>query len=150
VVLDYPENPRVLEPADAIVLAYRSNHSLQETATAISDVLMGDAPVQILPALETLYGSIEREIQFNVHDVIRSPFGRLPIHLSDTFPAGHSISYTPTLALKKVSWEFGDGKGASESLTSHTYKKPGHYTVTLTIKSKNREPIVGTFPIVIE
>jgi beta-N-acetylhexosaminidase len=148
--LDYPKSARILEPADAVILAYPANHTLQETLKAVSDVLMGDAPVQILPATNALLGRVGTEIQFNVRDVIRSPSGRLPIDLSEAFPAGRSISYAPTLALQKIQWDFGDGKNSSEFASVHVYKEPGEYVATLTIKSKGRDPVIGTFPITIE
>ncbi len=148
--LDFPKNPRVLEPADVVILVYRSNHTLKETMTAVSDVLMGDAPVRILPAINALRGNVGTEIGFNVRDVIRSPVGRLPIQLSEAFPAGHSVSYTPTLAVQKVRWDFGDGKSSSEFVSSHAYSELGDFVVTLTINSKGHDPVIGTFPITIE
>jgi hypothetical protein len=36
-------------------------------------------------------------------------------------------------AIAAYSWDFGDGKKDTKGSTTHAYKKPGTYTVTLTV-----------------
>ncbi|MHA1370960.1 MAG: TIGR04279 domain-containing protein [Promethearchaeota archaeon] len=43
-------------------------------------------------------------------------------------------SYDPDGTITGYSWDFGDGTTATGEIVSHTYTKPGHYTVTLTVK----------------
>jgi len=46
------------------------------------------------------------------------------------------VRFSPILSLGNItySWDFGDGKTSTKASPSHTYKKAGNYTVTLTVK----------------
>jgi len=48
-----------------------------------------------------------------------------------TFDAGAS---TDNIAIASYEWKFGDGTTGTGKTTTHTYEKPGTYTVTLTVK----------------
>ena len=48
-----------------------------------------------------------------------------------TFDA--SSSYDPDGMIVKYEWDFGDGSKAEGKVITHSYKKPGAYTVTLTV-----------------
>lgn len=57
----------------------------------------------------------------------------LTVHFQDTSKTGVN---SPT----SWKWDFGDGKTSTAKNPTHTYTKPGKYTVTLTVKN----PAPGT------
>jgi PKD repeat protein len=52
--------------------------------------------------------------------------------------------------IKRVDWDFGDGKRAKQAQTTHTYAAPGTYTVTLSVTDRKDVVSNGTFQIVVE
>lgn len=60
------------------------------------------------------------------HPVVGSSVGFDATSSSDPEPGGTISGY---------SWDFGDGSTATGSSLSHTYRRPGAYTVTLTVAS---------------
>ncbi len=51
--------------------------------------------------------------------------------LTVTFNA--SSSYDPDGSIVSYAWDFGDGANTTGEVVSHTYSRPGNYTVTLTV-----------------
>jgi PKD repeat protein len=63
--------------------------------------------------------------------VPRHPASRLPVH----FDASKTTD--PGTAITAYSWSFGDGALGSGLRASHTYRRPGRYTVRLTVTDAN-------------
>ncbi len=150
VVLGYPRDISALDEADAVLITYGSTKRLGDTMTAVADVLVGNAPVDVLPPLRNLTLRAGEVVNFDVNDVLRSPVGRLPVSFAPPYIAGYSVSYRPTLALESVHWDFGDGAKSSAPLAAHTFKKPGDYVVTLTIKGPKKEGASGAFQVQVQ
>lgn len=151
VVVGYPRNLEPFEDANAIVLAYGNPNSLGDTMVSVADVLMGNAPVEILPPLRDLMLKAGEESTFDVYDVLRSPVGRMPIGIDATYVAGYSVPYRPTLSVTSVNWDFGDGSKSSVPVATHAYKKPGEYIVTLRVGNKrNKESASGQFRVQVQ
>lgn len=150
VAIGYPEHvAEYAQLADAVVLAYSSIYQLEDTMKAVADILAGNGPVGVLPPLRDLELTAGQEATFDVHDVIRSPVGRLPVTISPPFEAGYSVSYRPVLAVEDVRWDFGDGKRSRDPVARHTYKKPGQYEIELRVEGDTYEPATGTFTVVV-
>ena len=150
VLIGYPSNMTKFLDADAVVLTYGTPASIPEAMRAVADLLVGNAPVEVLPALRDLERRPGQKVPFNVYDVIRSPIGRLPITIAEPYVAGYAVSYRPTLSLYKVRWDFGDGQSARDLAAVHAYAKPGRYEVTLTVETKQGETASGAFNIVVK
>lgn len=150
VLLGYPDRLSEFKDADAIVLAYTPPVSPESTMRAVADVLVGNAPFEVMPALRDLRASVNQAISFNVTDVVRSPTGRLPGDIEPPYVTGYSVTYNPILALNKVIWDFGDGKRSKELQNSHAFAQPGRYTVTLTVTDQLGIAVSGTFHVVVE
>lgn len=150
VLVGYPSNLSYFDDADAIVAVYSNPSVISETMRAVADVLIGNAPVEVLPALSDLQSEVGVELAFDAYDVIRSPVGRLPITIDERFGAGFSLSYRPLLALHRVQWDFGDGSKSRDPIAAHAYSKPGNYQVTLSVESKVGETATGHFGVVVK
>jgi len=150
VYVGYPDRVVELSEADALVLAYSNPASVSKVMNAVADVLLGSGPIEILPAKSDLKRTVNEEIPFDVAEVVRSPVGRLPVTIEGKFVAGYSVSYAPQLALKKVLWDFGDGKHSNESRGIHAFREPGRYTVQLTVTDNMGSETSGEFHVSIE
>lgn len=149
VLIGYPKNLMQFIEADAIILAYSSSYQLDDTMKAVAEVLVGNAPVEILPPVRNLEVDAGQEVRFDVYDVLRSPVGRMPITIAPPFEAGFSVSYRPELSVDRVRWEFGDGRGSRDAVATHVYKKPGRYEVTLTVEGDTYPEATGSFGVVV-
>lgn len=147
--LGYPAKLSIYDDADAFILAYADPSDIGQTMKAVADVLMGNAPVEILPAFRDLERRVKQQVSFDVYDVIRSPVGRMPVTVIEPYVAGYSISYRPTLEDRKILWDFGDGKKSKDPVTTHAYKDPGRYLVRLTIKDGEGDEVLGEFGVVV-
>ena len=150
VYLGHPQDAAHFRGADAILLAYPGAGSMSETMRSVADVLLGQAPVDVLSGERDLVRNVGEAITFNGADVLRSPQGRLPIDLAPAFPLGHAISYDASEQVKKAEWDFGDGAKAKDLSSEHAYKAPGRYTATLTITDKRSRTSSGTFHVRVE
>ena len=148
VLLGQPKNLDAYEDADALVLAYGDTSRPEETVAVLADVLMGDAPVQVLPPVRALELARGEEATFDVHEVVRTPAGRLPIALGAPYDAGHAVSFRSDAVLENIRWNFGDGKQSRTPVTTHTYKSPGTYNVTLRVGRKY--PAEGSFQVIVK
>jgi hypothetical protein len=148
VLLGQPKNLAAYDEADALVLAYGHTARPEETVTVLADVLVGDAPVQVLPPVRALELAAGEEAAFDVHDVVRTPAGRLPIALGAPYDAGHAVSFRSDAILETVRWDFGDGKQSRTPVTTHAYKSPGTYHVTLRVGKKY--PAEGSFQVIVK
>jgi beta-N-acetylhexosaminidase len=150
VLLGYPRDlPRLVE-ADAIVLAYCEESACAGSIGAAADVLLGEGPVAVLPAVRELKTKVGKPEVFNAPEVTRSPTGRLPVTLADPFVAGFALSYDTSAAIKKAEWDFGDGERSKDVRTEHAYKAPGRYSVNLTVTDKRDGVSSGAFTVVVE
>ncbi len=147
--LGYPSRLSLYEDADAILLGYANPGEVSQTMKAVAAVLMGDAPVEILPALRDLERTVEQQVSFDVYDVVRSPVGRLPVTVEEPYVAGYSISYRPILEHHKVEWDFGDGRKSRDLTVNHAYQRPGRYRVILTVEDDAGEISRGEFGVVV-
>jgi len=151
VLVGFPRDLTPFEDANAIILAYGNPNAPGDTMISVADVLMGNAPVQILPPLRDLMLKVNEASSFDVFDVVRSPVGRLPVTVGGRYVAGYSVTYRPTLSVATVKWEFGDGAKANTPVATHAYKKPGEYIVTLTVGGKrNKESATGQFRVQVQ
>jgi len=150
VFLGYPRLvPRLVE-ADAIVLSYCDPGMCGESLKAVADVLVGEGPVAVLPGVREMKTQVGKTEAFNAADVTRSPAGRLPVSLGESFAAGFTLSYDASASIAKAEWDFGDGKRAKGLRVEHAYETPGRYSVTLTVTDKHDEPTSGMFDVVVE
>lgn len=147
--LGYPAELSIYNDADAIILTYADPKNIDQTMMAVTDILMGNADVEILPALRDLERKTGQQVSFDVYDVIRSPVGRMPFTLTEPYVTGYSISYRPEFKDRKVLWDFGDGKKSKDPVATHAYKEPGRYRVRLTIKDKKHGEVLGEFGMVV-
>ena len=150
VLLGYPRNAPLFKEADAIVLAYSYEADCIQSLRAVADVLLGEAPVRVLPAKRPIKIQATKSARFNALDLVCAPAGILPVAISPEFPCGHAASYDPSGTVKKATWNFGDGEDAKGLQPEHTYKVPGSYTITLTVTDQQGEDSSGTFQAVAE
>ena len=150
VLLGYPRHAPLFKEADAIVLAYSYDADCSQSLRAVADVLLGDAPLRVMPAKRPIKVQSTQLSRFNALDLVCAPGGILPISLSSEFPCGYAASYDSSASVKKVVWNFGDGEEAKGLQPEHTYKTPGTYTITLTVTDRQDESSTGTFQVVVE
>lgn len=150
VLVGYPSSLPDLRLADAIVLSYCDADALEESMRAVADVLVGEGAVGIYRAVRHLHLKAGQPEKFSVFDVTRVPCGRLPVDLGAPFEAGLVVPYDPRTAVKKVQWDFGDGKKSKDLELEKTYTTPGEYTITLTVTDSKGGTTSGTFHAVVE
>jgi beta-N-acetylhexosaminidase len=148
VLLGQPRNVQAYDDADALILAYGDVSNPAETMTAVADMLAGYAPIEVLPPLRELELRAGEPATFDVHDVVRTPTGRLPVTLGDPFVAGYAVSYRSPAVADSVRWDFGDGKQSRDPVTAHAYKDTGTYQITLRVGKKFSGE--GTFRVVVK
>ena len=149
ILLGHPGSLEMYNQADAILLTYSSSVFPNATMESAIRILLGDAPIRVLSSDTPLVRKTSEEIVFNVLDVIQSPTGRLPLNLPPAYSNGDFVSYPPT-SIKKVRWDFGDGKSSSEERVAHAYAAPGSYTATLTVTDEDGLESTGSFAIEIQ
>ena len=147
VLLGYPELAARLTEADAILLAYCDEANYQQSLNAVADVLMGEGALGIPALPEALKARVGEARTFNALEVCRLPAGRLPIALGTAFAAGTSLSLDPSTAIKKVRWDFGDGKDNNGLQVQYAYKQAGQFSVTLSVVDTKGETAVQTFKV---
>ncbi len=150
VLLGYPKLLPQLRHADALLLAYSRSFSVPQTMRAVADILLGNGPVAVLEAQKELQLAVNEEMTFNVLDVIRSPMGKLPVTIDETFRAGMSVRYNPIKSLDKVEWDFGDGTRSRDHSMAYAFKKPGRYPVTVSITDTRGDLTTGTYHVVVK
>lgn len=146
--LGHPGHALKLIAADAVVLAYCNPHHVSQTIEAVADVLMGRAPVAILPIPEELSLRVGESRTFDAYEIVQVPAGRLPIQLSSEFPAGISTRYYPNDSIKSVEWDFG-GKKMNKVSVVRSFDTPGKIPSALTITDVFNEKIERSFMLVI-
>ncbi|MCC6490471.1 MAG: hypothetical protein IT364_23505 [Candidatus Hydrogenedentes bacterium] len=150
VLLGYPSILPELVDAEAIVLSYTSPEAADASMRAVADVLVGQGPLGILPAVRDVKAKVGVPMSFSVLDVIRAPSGILPVTIEEPFVAGMSVPYDPTFSLKKVEWDFGDGKQSKDFFLERAYESPGRYPITLTVTDKKKQTATRTLHAVVE
>lgn len=150
VALGSPNNLAYYTEADAILAVYCEAAQCDASIKAAADALAGKCPVRIAPARKELHTKAGKPQKFDVRTVVKGPAGRLPVAVSETFPAGLGLSYSPESLLKKAQWDFGDGKQIKGLQVEYTYPAPGPYTLTLHVTTLQGEEATGTFNMLVE
>lgn len=148
VLLGYPRNLPYLAIADAVVLAYCDPAKYEQTMATMGDILVGEAPVGFNDVLRDINVRVGESRSYNAFDLVRVPAGRLPVTLSEQFRVGMSAPYDPRQALKKVQWDFGNGKKSKKEQIVHAFENPGRYPVSLSVTSKKGKTTAYTFHVV--
>ena len=149
VLLGYPKSLEAMAAADAVLLTYADEQSFAQSLRAVADTLVGLAPINIYPAVRPLRTTVGKSERFNVYDLIRSPSGRLPVTIG-AFASGMSMSYDSARNLKRVQWDFGDGKRSKDPETEHVYAQSGSYGVTLTVTDRSGDTMSQHFDVIVE
>lgn len=149
ILLGYPKNLPYLAEADAIVLAYCDSSKYGETLASMADVLVGEGPVGFINVKEGITVSAGESRTYDALDFVRLPAGRLPVTLSSRYSVGLATSFDPQFTIKKVQWEFGDGKKSKDSRTVHAFTTPGNYDVALSVTNRKGDTEIFRFPIVV-
>ncbi|MDZ4861517.1 MAG: glycoside hydrolase family 3 N-terminal domain-containing protein [Candidatus Hydrogenedentes bacterium] len=150
VLVGYPDSLPKLDGAEAIVLAYTRPDQTNISMRAVADVLVGQAPIGVMPAVREMKMLVGVPTTYNVLDVVRAPAGMLPVTIEPPYVAGLSVPYDPTFSLKKNLWDFGDGKTSKDIRVERAYATPGRYPITLTISDKKDHVTTRTFYAVVE
>lgn len=152
VTLGYPDAVPELAKAgaDAIVCIYNEPNATSHSMRALADVLVGQAAITFFKAAGDAVTTVGKEEQFSAVELIRAPAGRLPVTLEPPFVAGYSAIYDPTFSLKKVQWDFGDGKKSKDIIAKKAFNEPGRYPVTLTVEDKVGDVISQVFYVKVE
>lgn len=150
VLLGYPDTLPKLSGAEAIVLSYCKPEQTEISMRAVADVLVGQAPVGVLPMLYEIKATAGTPATFSVLDIVRAPAGMLPVTVEPPYVAGLAVPYDPTFSLTKTFWDFGDGAKSKELRAEHTFNSPGRYPVTLTVQDKKKHSTTRTFYAVVE
>jgi hypothetical protein len=150
VLLGYPTHLSKLSDADAIILTYAQPGSHTESMKAVADVLVGQGPLSITPALAEVRTTVGARELYSVLDLIRSPVGRLPVSLDAPYEAGLGIPYDPTFSIDKVEWVFGDGEKSKEFRVEKAFAQPGRYPITLTVTDKKKNTTSRTLHAIVE
>ncbi len=84
-----------------------------------------------------LGNSVSQQVAVHAAPVASFSFSPTPpvVGSSVGFDATGSSDPEPGATISGYSWDFGDGSTATGSSLSHTYQRPGAYTVTLTVAS---------------
>ncbi len=148
-LLGYPRYLDKLAAADAILLGYCDADDYGLTLKAMADVLIGEAPLQILDAPGDMLVKPGEARTFDVWEIAKAPAGRLPVTISERFPVGLALPYLATESLKKAEWDFGTGKRVRKERTEYAFESPGRYPVTLTVTDSHGESVSRTFQFVV-
>jgi beta-N-acetylhexosaminidase len=150
ILLGYPELLPFLEEADAILLVYAGSSAWSQSMSAAGQILMGEGPVAIRKLGHDLQLKRGEKRIFDVQDVVRVPAGRLPVTISETFPAGLAVSCATKETVKKARWDFGAGGTSKNHKTAYAWTEAGRYPVTLTVKDSLGIETAHTFHVVVE
>lgn len=150
VLVGYPSTLPDLVDAEAIVLSYSHPDAIEESMRAVADVLVGQGPLGLLPVVRDIHAKVGEPVSFSVLDMLRSPSGILPVTIESPFVAGMAVPYDPTFSLRKVAWDFGDGKQSKEFFLERAYSAPGRYPITLTVTDKLKQTTSRTLYAVVE
>jgi beta-N-acetylhexosaminidase len=146
ILLGLPEKISDYYHADSVLLAYSQRNNLKLTMKAVRDVIIGEGPVDLVAPNKPLTLQAKSPIEYDVYDMLRNPSGQLPVSIGKEIPLGYSLSYRSEKALKKVAWDFGDGKTSKSHNGNYLYKEPGEYYITLTIKTEDGDEKTEQYP----
>ncbi len=149
VLVGHPSMASRFTEADAILLVYSSSEVTFDSMRAVADILVGNGPVELLNATVDLEVAVDEAIPLNINHVARTPVGSLPLALEGAFASGQRVQFVPTLALDKVTWDFGDGRSAKGPEVEHAYREPGHYRMKATVVSKNGDSVEASYSVVV-
>lgn len=147
VYLGHPRNAAMITGADAVVLAYCDPANIAQSMQALAEILIGKAPVSILPVDSPIRLKAGESRTFNAFEIIQAPSGRLPIALGARFPAGTAARYNPADSVKQVEWNFGGDKVHKENVV-RTFETPGETPVMLTVTDNNGEVCSRSFSVI--
>lgn len=147
VLLGYPKHLPQLAEADAILVTYGDPVNAAETMRAVAEVLVGRGPIEIIPSEGPVTLRAGETRVYNALDLVRVPSGKLPVTLSEAFPAGTSAPYDPREAIRRVEWDFGTGRAQRGERIEYAYAQPGHFTLTLRVTDVHGESQERSFPV---
>lgn len=150
VLLGYPDTLPKLDGAEAVVLSYCRPEQTEIAMKAVADVLVGQAPVGILPFVSDVKVAAGKPESFSALDIVRAPSGILPVTIEPPYIAGLAVPYDPTFSLAKTFWDFGDGQTSKDLRVDHAFKSAGRYPITLTVRDKKDHTTSRTFYAVVE
>jgi len=146
--LGYPADAAHLIMADSLLLAYCHPVMAAQTMAALADILIGEAPISFAPLPQPILMKKGETRTFNAYEILRAPSGKLPVSISDRFPAGSAVAYNPEHAIKRVEWDFS-GKRIRKPSTTFRFDAPGEYTVTCTVTDCRNEVSSNSYVIVV-
>ncbi len=149
VLLGAPVQATQFLNADALVFAYASPASCGETLRAVGELLVGEAAVGFRehPPVEQ---AVATPLKLSAEQFLRVPAGVLPCTLDEKLPMGFSVPYAIEPAVKKVEWDFGDGKRAKGLVAEHVFESAGRYPVKMTVTDITGETRETTIEAVIK
>jgi len=150
VLLGYPRMLPQLSEADAIVLAYCDRSAFLKTLDVVCDALLGEAPVAVDPPAQDVHVKTGETHTFSILSLARCPAARLPVSVTDAYPAGLAVSYDVADAVKRVEWDFGDGKRGKGLRVEHAYTEAGRYPVTVSVADVTGDETSRTWHVVAE
>jgi PKD repeat protein len=139
-----------LSEADAIVLAYCDRSAFLKTLDVVCDALLGEAPVAVDPPAQDVHVKTGETHTFSILSLARCPAARLPVSVTDAYPVGLAVSYDVTDAIKRVEWDFGDGKRGKGLRVEHAYTEAGRYPVTVSVADVTGDETSRTWHVVAE
>ena len=150
VLIGYPKNLLAVRDADAIVLAYANPDMCEWSMKAVADVLLGQGPLGMRRALADVQTVVGREMVFNALNAVWCPTGRLPVDIEPPYTSGLAVPYDPSLAIKKVRWQFGQGSRSRKIVARKTFDKAGTYPVTLTVRDNAGDMSARVFNVTVQ
>ncbi|MDQ1258157.1 MAG: hypothetical protein QG656_2766, partial [Candidatus Hydrogenedentes bacterium] len=150
VLFGYPDTLADVADADVIILAYSHPSAFGKSIQVLVDVLLGLGPIGMRAPEQDLKAVAGQNQTFDVRDIARCPAGQLPVSVGELYAAGLAATYDPVLAIKKVQWDFGDGKSAKGEQVEHAYKQPGRYPLNVIVTDKNGEEASREYYVVVE
>ena len=114
---------------------------------AVADVLAGAVPSAIRTPAATPQVPVGETRTYSAVDIVQTPAGRLPVHVSADFPLGMAVPYLDESLIRKATWDFGDGTTQKTPRTTHAYRAPGRYTVTLEVVDRLKNTLRRQFEV---
>ncbi len=69
------------------------------------------------------------------------------MHVNEAFPLGHAVHYVAPDLVRKATWFFGETEKRKDLRTTHAFKTPGVYSVTLEIEDQQKNTVRHTFQV---
>lgn len=147
VYLGYPKHLDAYAEADALVLAYSEGANSEETWKAVAEALTGQGAVGIARRDRDLELRVGERRTFDAQEICRTPAGRLPVDVSERFPAGTAVSLPLEGRIADAEWDFGNGDKTHGEKIEYTYAASGQYVLTLRVKDSHGQTVSRGFAV---